>query len=276
MSMKIVDLMDYVKRAKDPANTKGCFIRFKIKKLDDGSLILVRNMVDRRIDNGAFGMSLILDKEGKPISLKDLPDGIVTIDEVDKMLNGAFTGLAVPSCIDEKDFNKFGWISSNLGGAELEYSAINGEEARYYDFPIETLSLNFLNTNQAFRKMGFAKRLLKEADKFAQLNKFKVMFGMGIPFDKDFCITNKTFNEYGFILQYQKVCKEKQIEFDPLGAIVNLALFYKRLGFKIYPMESGFFLIEKSSGSEAVCTEDELFLKASETELDEDAILFEK
>lgn len=270
--MKKIDLMEYVKRTKDPSVTDEYFVRFKIKKLEDGKLILVRNMVDRQIDNGALSMSPILNRKGEPVVINDVPVGIVSVSDVEKMLNGA----SVPVFVGGEDFQKFGWTISNLAGSELEYSTITNEEMDMYDFPVDTLSLNFLGTNNAYRKMGFAKNLLKEADKFAQLNKFSLMYGTGIPFDRDFCIFNKTLNEWGFIMQYQKTCTDRQIEFDPLGAVINLALFYKRLGFDIYPMQSGYFIIEKHSGKEPLSKDDSLFLKVEKTALDDDAILFER
>lgn len=274
--MKMVDLIEHVKSSKDPNIAGEFFVRFKIKKLEDGRLMLVRSMTNEQVESGSISTSPIFDKNGRPMSLNDLPEGVLSMNEVEKMLNGCLVGLAVPSSVEDEDFKRFGWISSNLGGAELEYSAISREEADAYSLPVETLALDFLNTNMAYRKMGFARGLIQNADKFAQLNNFRVMFGIGIPFDKEFCIFNKTMNEWGFVMQYQKTCKERQIEFDPQGAVVNLAVFYKRLGFDIYPIESGHFLIEKRTSESAISKNDEKFLKAKKSELDNDVILFER
>ena len=268
-----MDLMEFLKRSKDASCTEECYVRFKVKKLEDGRLVLTKNIMSKDIDNGELSMSLILDKNGNPILTTESPVGIISLDDVEQMFNGCVVDLNVPNGVAKEDVDG---LNINLGDSELEYSTISAEEAKEFFFPMDSLSLDFLRTDTNQRKMGFAKRMVAEADKFAILNGFGSMSGMGIPFDRNFCIENKTLNDWGFIMQYKKTCERKRIKFDPVGAVVNLAVFYKRLGFDIYPIDSGYFLIEKRVSDTKPTKNDAMFLKGISSSLDEDAVLFEK
>ena len=273
--MKEIELMEYIKRSKDRKCTKDCFVRFKVKRLEDGRLLLFRNVMSRKLNSGELSMGVVLDKTGKPISTSDSTVGIVSLDDVEQMLNGCLVELLAPD-VNLGMLEPSRWLDINLGVSNLEYQKVTKEDAKEFYFPTDSLSIEYLRTDDSYRKMRFARRLVSEADKIAQLNGLGYLCGLGVPFDKDFYIVNKTLNDFGVSLQFEKYCKKRNIQFEPMGAIVNLAIFYSRLGFEIYPIESGHFLIQKKAGDINPTKQDEAFLKAKKSVLDQSSILFER
>ena len=110
----------------------------------------------------------------------------------------------------------------------------------------------------------------------AWFNDYKLLCGIGIPLEKGFCIYNKTMQEMGFYLDYEKQSqKSGYAQYDPLSGVVDLAIFYSRLGFDIYPMGES-FIIERKVDCDIPTKRQEMFLKATKSKLDEETVLFQK
>jgi GNAT superfamily N-acetyltransferase len=141
---------------------------------------------------------------------------------------------------------------------------------------LSALSISYLNTHKSHRKMGLAKKMISDVEKMAWFNDYKLLCGIGIPLEKGFCVYNKTMQEMGFYLDYEKRShKGGYAEYDPLSGVVDLAIFYSRLGFDIYPMGES-FIIERKVDCGIPSKKQEMFLKAAKSKLDEETILFQK
>lgn len=273
--MEQFDLMEYIKRSKDIKCKKECYVRLKIKRLEDGRMVLLRNVMSKESVNGELSMGLILDKTGKPISTKTGYVGIMSIDDIEQMLDGCVVGIdASGLALDLTNYSA--WLNLNLGVSQLEYQQILKEEAREFFLPMDSLSIEYLRTDKNYQKMRFARRLVGEADKIAHLNGLGYLCGLGVPFNNKFFIENKTQEDWAVVMQFKKTCEKRGIEFEPMGANVNLAVFYNRLGFDIYPIESGNFLIERKVCDLSPTKYDADFLKAESSDLDENTILIER
>ena len=93
--MKKVKVTDYLKASKDPAATLDCFVRFKINRLDDGKLVLIRNKMNESGDFGSLSSSLILSKSGRIVKTQEKIAGVATFDDIEQMLNNCYVSLDV-------------------------------------------------------------------------------------------------------------------------------------------------------------------------------------
>ena len=272
--MKKIEVMEYLNASKDPVAALGCFVRFKIDRLKDGRLLLVRNKMEQNGEFGAISSSLILDKKGRPITTSERGAKIATFDDVEQMLRGYYVGLDVFES-DWDDFMKEQEGGFDLGGSMLEYSkSIGYEESE--NAGLAALSISYLQSHKSHRKMGLAKRMVSNVEKMAWLNKYKLLCGIGVPLEKGFCVYNKNMQEMGFYFDYERQSKKNGYSsFDPLGGVVDLAIFYSRLGFDIYPMGES-FVIEKKLDEVNPTRADKMFLGAEASKLDTDVVLFEK
>ena len=272
--MKKVEVMEYLNASKDPVAALDCFVRFKIDRLNDGRLLLVRNKMEQNGQFGAISSSLILDKKGKPISTNERGTKIATFDDIEQMLRGYYVGLDVFES-DWDEFMRGQEGGFDLGGSMLEYSkSIGYEESENAGF--SALSISFLQSHKSHRKMGLARRMVSDVEKMAWFNGYKLLCGIGVPLEKGFCVYNKSMQEMGFYFDYEKQSKKNGYsKFDPLGGVVDLAIFYSRLGFDIYPMGES-FVIEKKVEAEKPTRADKMFLGAEKSKLDTDVVLFEK
>lgn len=272
--MKKVKLTEYLKASKDPSAALDCYVRFKIDRLGDGKLLLTRNKMNKDAEFGSLSSSLILGKNGKSIKTKEALSGVATFDDVEQMLNNCYVALDVFES-DWDEFMKEQEGGIDLGGSILEYSrSIGYDEGE--NAGLSALSISYLSSHKSHRQMGLAKRMVESVEKMAWFNDYKLLCGIGIPLEKGFCVYNKSMQEMGFYFDYEKQSKKNGYsQFDPLGGVVDLAIFYSRLGFDIYPMGES-FVIEKKSECKKPSKRDEMFFKAKESKFDKDIVIFEK
>ncbi len=272
--MKKIEVMDYLKASKEPTASLDCFVRFKIDRLKDGRLLLVRNKMEQNAEFGAISSSLILDKKGRPIVTEEKGTRFASFDDIEQMLNHCYISLdAFETEWDEFMQSEKGGI--DLGGSLLEYSKTVGyEEGVNAGMP--AMSISYLQSHESHRKMGLAKRMIADVEKLAWFQDYQLLCGIGIPLEKGFCVYNKNMREMGFYFDYEKTSKRNGYSsFDPLGGVVDLAIFYSRLGFDIYPMGES-FVIEKKIETLKSSKNDKMFLGTEESKLDQDIIAFEK
>lgn len=270
--MKYVNLIDYIKSSKDNCGREGCFARFKIDKLKDNKLILTRNKIFHENDSGLISSSLILDKNGRPITTSEDGSYIVSLKDIEDVLNGCFIGLDVAeSDIDPLEVWLRGYSKYDLGGSLLEYS--QEKELRKTASHKDVIMMSYLRTADSHRKMGMARRLVDEVSRFGSLSGYDKMCGIGSPLEDGFCVSNKTLEEMGFYVEYEECCRKSKKACDVLSGVVDLAIFYSRLGFNIYPMGNTFY-IERRIDKEHTTKTDELFLKRKQSVLDEETIMF--
>ena len=272
--MKRVKVTDYLKASKDAGATLDCFVRFKINRLDDGKLVLVRNKMSEGGEFGTLSSSLILSKNGRAVRSKDKLAGVATFDDIEEMLNNCYVSLDV----FESDWEDF--LNDQKGGIELGGSILEYGKSIGYDegenAGLDALSLSYLCTHKSHRQMGFARRMIANAEKLAWFNDYKLLCGIGVPLEKGFTLYNKSMHEMGFYVDYEKQStKNGYTYFNPLSGVVDLAIFYSRLGFNIYPMGES-FVIEKKVENDKPTKKDEAFFKAQPSKLDSDIILFER
>lgn len=272
--MKKVKVTDYLKASKDPAATLDCFVRFKINRLDDGKLVLIRNKMNESGDFGSLSSSLILSKSGRIVKTQEKIAGVATFDDIEQMLNNCYVSLDV----FESDWEEF--LESQKGGIELGGSILEYGKSIGYDegenAGLAALSLSYLNTHKSHRQMGLARRMIANAEKLAWFNDYKLLCGIGVPLEKGFSLYNKSMQEMGFYVDYEKQStKNGYTYFNPLSGVVDLAIFYSRLGFNIYPMGES-FVIEKKVENGKPTKKDEAFFKAQPSKLDKDIVLFER
>lgn len=270
--MKYVNLIDYIKSSKDNSDREGCFARFKIDKLKDNRLVLTRNKIFCENDSGLISSSLILDKNGRPITTSEDGSCIASLKDIEEFLNSCVVCLDVAeSDVDPLAVWLRGYSEYDLGGTLLEYSQEN--ELRKTSNPKDVIMMSYLRTSESHRKIGMARRLVDEVSKFGSLSGYDKMCGIGSPLEDGFFINNKTLEELGFYVEYEECCKKSKKSCDVLSGVVDLAIFYSRLGFNIYPMGNTFY-IEKRIDKEHTTKKDEIFLKRQKSVLDEETIMF--
>ena len=177
--MKKIEVMEYLRASKDPVVSFDCFVRFKIDRLKDGRLVLVRNKMTQNSESGVLSSSLILSKNGKMIKTKENVLGVFSFDDVEQMLNGCYVALdAFESDWDDSMQSQEGGF--DLGGSLLEYSKSIGYDEGENN-GLSALSISYLNTHCSHRKMGFARKMISDAEKMAWFNDYKLLCGIGIP-----------------------------------------------------------------------------------------------
>ena len=270
--MGYMDLLDYIKASQEGALKDGSFVRFRLDADKTGGLVLTRNKKFEEFDMGTISLSPVFTEGKGRHYFADMPNGIVKLDDIKALLKGSKVLLSTGEPLEDMEPNRVNLPSNlDLGGSTIEYIADNVDDEHYGGDPTK-IFVPLLRTDPALRNNGYAKFLLEQVAKYSKTNGYLGMYGVGNAVEPNFEYANKTSDDERFIKYYKAKYQNKPYSVE---ASANLALLYKKLGFRVSPL-GPYFIFSKPTESTKVTKLDCTYLHNDSTTLDGDDIIFGK
>ena len=270
--MGYADLLDYVKRSKDSSISTGDNVRFKLTTLKDDKLVLLRHKMSEMFDMGTISASMVMTKDGSPMHFRGLPKTIVKLDDIAFLLKNGIVHLN--DTLDASEYNSKKYMGRlDLGDSYVDYSDDHDEDVGYSD--PSAIFIPLLRTDKDVRRKGMAAMMVSEASKFASINGYGIIYGVGSPLEDDFKFSGKSGLDRAYCRRYIMDAMKEHGDDWPYETVADLALFYRKLGFNIMPMGRQ-FVFRKVVNNKGVTDLDKVFLFHDTTLMDEEELVLSK